>query len=111
MSGGIFHVDFHASTGDYGDGLVVVKNGTANGGDANYLYQGEVPNASGSFQSKFKVSKWREGNTNVVGIDNYTLDATGKVDYEKGTIELAGTVVGAPHLSVKLIGKKIRDVV
>lgn len=34
MTNGIFHVDFRSSTGDYGDygdGLVVVKDGTVNG--------------------------------------------------------------------------------
>lgn len=78
MTNGIFHVDFRASTGDYGDGLVVVKDGTVNGGEPHYLYQGQVPTVSGSFESKFTVRKWRDGNTNVVGVDNYTLDANGK---------------------------------
>ena len=111
MSSGIFHVDFRASTGDYGDGLIVVKNGAVNGGDAHYLYQGEVPTTSGKFQAHFKVSKWRSGNTNVVGIDNYTLAAEGHVDYEAGVIELVGSVVGAPDLSVKLAGKKVANAV
>lgn len=107
MANGIFHVDFRSSTGDYGDGLVVVKDGFANGGDANFLYQGSVPHATGPFETTFKVSKWRAGNTNVVGIDNYTLNARGRVDYEAGTIEMEGKVAEAPTLSIKLTGKKI----
>lgn len=72
MTSGIFHVEFRASTDDFGDGLVVVKDGAVNGGDPHYLYQGEVPTHSGEFESRFTVRKYRDGNANVVGIDNYT---------------------------------------
>lgn len=111
MANGIFHVDFRASTGEYGDGLVVVKDGSVNGGDPHYLYQGIVPTESGSFESHFTIGKWRDGNTNVVGIDNYTLLATGRINYEAGTLELKGSVIGAPQLTIQLKGKKILDAV
>lgn len=111
MASGIFHVDFRASTGDHGDGLVIVKDGAVNGGDPHYLYQGKVPTESGPFESQFTVRKWREGNTNVVGVDNYTLQAKGQVNYEAGTIELQGAVIGAPQLTIHLQGKKIHDAI
>lgn len=111
MASGIFHVEFRASTGDYGDGLVVVKDGAVNGGDSHYLYQGEVPKASGDFESKFTVRKYRDGNVNVVGIDNYTLLAKGRVNYENGTIELRGAVENAPQLTIELRGRKIQPAV
>lgn len=107
MSNGIFHVNFRASTGDYGDGLIVVKDGSVNGGDAHFLYQGNVPNESGPFEAQFKISKWKGGNTNVVGIDNYTLNAKGKIDYEGGSLELAGAVDGHPQLTIQISGRKI----
>lgn len=109
MASGIFHVDFQASTGDHGDGLVVVKDGAVNGGDSHYLYQGTVPAETGPFESLFTVGKWRDGNRNVVGVDNYTLLAKGNVNYEAGTIELQGAVAGAPQLTIRLKGTKIRD--
>lgn len=111
MTSGIFHVDFRASTGDHGDGLVVIKDGAVNGGDAHYLYQGHVPAASGQFESQFTVAKWRDGNTNVVGIDNYTLEAKGEIDYEAGTLELQGAVAGKPQLTIRIKGKRIHDTV
>jgi hypothetical protein len=111
MTQGIFHVDFKASTGDYGDGLIVIKDGAVNGGDANYLYRGTIPSASGQFQSRFTVSKWRSGNTNVVGLDNYTLDASGNVDYDGGSFNVQGAVVGHPQLTITITGKKIADAV
>ncbi len=111
MASGIFHVEFRASTGDFGDGLVVVKDGAVNGGDPHYLYQGEVPTQSGEFESRFTVRKYRDGNVNVVGIDNYILLARGRVDYEGGTIELRGAVEGHPQLTIQLGGRKIQPVV
>ena len=111
MASGIFHVDFRASAGDYGDGLVVVKDGAINGGDSHYLYQGQLPTESGPFESQFTVGKWREGNTNVVGFDNFTLLAKGNINYEAGILELQGSVVGAPQLTIQLKGKKIQDAV
>lgn len=84
MSQGIFYVKFTANTGDYGDGIIVVKDGSANGGDLHYLYRGKVPKISGEVQSKFTISKWKSGNTNVVGIVNYVLEVKGAAHYEEG---------------------------
>ena len=109
MSQGIFYVKFKANTGDYGDGIVVVKDGSANGGGAHYLYRGKVPAHSGEFQSQFTISKWKSGNTNVVGIDNYVLEAKGAVDYEGGKLQLDGVVVGQPQLKMTIVGQKIAD--
>lgn len=111
MASGIFSVDFRASTGDYGSGLLVVKEGKVNGGDPHYLYQGLVPEESGPFESDFTVTKWRDGNTNVTGVDNYTLLAKGRIDYEAGTVELRGAVSGAPQLTIELKGRKIREAI
>lgn len=111
MSHGIFEVQFRSNRPDNGEGLIVVKDGAVNGGDANYLYQGEVPTASGPFSSQFTVSMWRPGNTNVTGLDNYVLEATGNINYEAGSIELEGSVVGAPQIKISLSGRKIKDAV
>jgi len=111
MSNGIFSVNFRSNRPDNGGGLVVIKNGSANGGDPNYLYQGAVPTVSGAFTGQFRVSMWREGNTNVTGLDNYTLNAAGNIDYENGKISLSGTVEGAPHIEITLQGSKIAPAV
>jgi hypothetical protein len=47
----------------------------------------------------------------VAGVDNYTLDASGNIDYEAGTISLSGSVVGASQVKITLTGKKIADAV
>jgi hypothetical protein len=111
MSNGIFEVEFKSNRPDHGGGLVVVKDGAVNGGDPNYLYQGRVPDVSGPFKGQFQVSMWKTGNTNVAGIDNYTLDATGNIDYEAGTIKLEGYVVGANSVKITLLGRRIANAV
>lgn len=107
MSNGIFEIRFSSNRPDHGEGVVVIKDGSVNGGDSNYLYQGRVPTTSGQFSERFRVSMWRPGNTNVAGLDNYDLDATGEIDYEQGSISLTGTVVGAPDVRITLNGSKI----
>jgi len=111
MSNGIFEEEFSSNRPDHGSGLVVVKDGSVNGGDANYLYQGTVPAVSGQFSSKFRVSMWKPGNTNVTGLDNYELNTNGEINYERGSISLIGSVVGAPHIQIKLTGRKITPAV
>ncbi len=111
MSHGIFEVEFQSNRPDSGGGLVVVKDGAVNGGDANYLYQGRVPTVSGPFSSQFTVSMWQPGVTNVTGLDNFVMDATGTIDYEAGTVALEGSVVGAPQIKIRLSGRKIKDAV
>ncbi|CAI8726459.1 GrlR family regulatory protein [Pseudomonas chlororaphis] len=107
MSNGIFEVEFRSNRPDHGGGLVVIKDGSVNGGDPNYLYQGTVPTTSGAFSARFQVFMWRAGNTNVAGLDNYALDATGEINYEGGTLSLSGTVVGAPNVRINLTGRRV----
>jgi len=111
MSNGIFEVRFSSNRPDHGEGLVVIKDGSVNGGDANYLYQGRVPLTSGQFSEQFRVSMWRPGNTNVAGLDNYVLDAIGEINYEQGSVSLNGSVVGAPNIRITLSGRKIAPAV
>ena len=111
MSNGIFEIHFSSNRPDHGEGVVVIKDGSVNGGDANYLYQGRVPLTSGHFSEQFRVSMWRPGNTNVAGLDNYVLDATGEINYEQGSISLTGSVVGSPQILITLSGRKIAPAV
>ncbi|MBY8959155.1 hypothetical protein J1G18_17850 [Pseudomonas sp. MIS38] len=107
MSNGIFSVEFETNLPDSGSGVVVIKDGAVNGGDANFLYQGHVPQTSGRFSGPFQVSKWKDGNTSVTGIDNYTLDASGEINYETGTLSLSGTVAGNSSIRLALTGRKL----
>ncbi|WP_312299223.1 GrlR family regulatory protein [Stutzerimonas nitrititolerans] len=109
MNSGIFEVSFRSSIQDFGEGLVVIKDGTVNGGDAHYLYTGQFAESSGTTNAKIKVQMWKAGSTSIVNIDNYELDLTGTIDFEHGALRLRGQVVGQPSLVVSVEGRKIAD--
>lgn len=109
MSQGIFHVQFKSNLQDSGQGLVVIKNGSINGGDDHYLYRGAAPQKTGPFTGKLHVNKWRGGNRTVVNIDNFELDVNGKIDFEAGQLDLVGTVTGQPQLQIQIIGRRVGD--
>ncbi|AQL37441.1 MULTISPECIES: GrlR family regulatory protein [Pseudomonas syringae group] len=112
MSQGIFHVKFKANTQDFGEGLVVVKSGAANGGDENYLYQGAIPSVSGEFTSDFEVSQWQAGNTDVFGgSGGFVLKARGVINYENGTFSLQGSPEGKPEFTLEAIGRKVAETI
>ncbi|MGA5585617.1 GrlR family regulatory protein [Pseudomonas siliginis] len=109
MSNGIFAVEFRSNLPDNGTGVIVIKDGSVNGGDENFLYRGHVPTTSGRFSGQFQVSKWKDGTTSVTGFDNYTLEATGEINYESGEVSLNGSVAGHPGSRLELTGRKIAD--
>lgn len=67
MSQGVFTVKFDSNIPDFGDGLVFIKDGSVNGCDPHFLYQGAIPRESGPFKSQITVQQWRAGNTHVFG--------------------------------------------
>ncbi|NWE45311.1 GrlR family regulatory protein [Pseudomonas gingeri] len=110
MSQGIFHIKFKANTQDFGEGLIVIKNGSVNGGDPNFLYRGSVPDTSGAFTSEFHISQWKPGNTDVFGsTGSYVLNARGEIDYERGTFSLEGSPRDKPNFSLRAVGQKVAD--
>lgn len=73
MSQGVFFVKFESNIRDFGDGLVFIKDGSVNGCDPHFLYQGAIPRESGSFTSQITVQPWRTGNTHVFGGQAHTF--------------------------------------
>lgn len=67
MSQGVFEVHFRSNIQDFGSGLVFIKDGSVNGSDANFLYQGKIPAESGEFKTQINVQQWQAGNTHVFG--------------------------------------------
>ncbi|WP_044873067.1 GrlR family regulatory protein [Pseudomonas sp. LFM046] len=111
MSQGIFHVRFQSNLADFGEGLVVVKDGSVNGGDGHFLYRGTLSAESGPVSGQLSVDKWRTGNHSVVNLDHFKLNVQGAIDYVQGTLSLQGQVENAPHLSISISGQKVADAV
>jgi len=111
MSQGVFEVHFRSNIQDFGSGLVFIKDGSVNGSDANFLYQGKIPAESGDFETQINVHQWQAGNTHVFGgTGGFVLEAKGTVDYEKGVFSLQGSPQGNGQLTLQATGKRISDV-
>lgn len=77
MKDGIYKLDFQAP-GDFGNGLVTVRQGAVNGGDLYFLYQGQMAIRGNAFSGKLVVKQWRPGNTSVFGTNGaFGLDIKG----------------------------------
>jgi len=96
---GLWTAEFGSSTGMFGGGVAVFRDGTIMGGDANYFYVGEYTLSGSSFVATLKVSPFIEGAESLfktVGQD-LTLELVGSVT-EEGRAIAQGHPRGMPHL-------------
>lgn len=107
MVSGIYEVRFRSSTQDFGGGLVVVKDGSVNGGDANFLYTGTFDAQQDNAKAVISVDKWKPGNTSIVAIDHFKADFDGIITND--AIKLSGSVQGHSNLQITVTGRRVGD--
>lgn len=89
MKDGIYAVTF-STPNDRGEGLLTIRNGAVNGGDAHYLYQGVLTGGGSAWSGGLNVTQWKAGNHTVFGTTgNYLLDA--RFSYNAGNDSFSGT--------------------
>lgn len=111
MKDGIYHVEFVSTMGAVGDGLVVIQDGSINGGDGGYLYQGklEIP-APGLLRGQLQVRRWNTGRASVFGpLSDFALDLSGQAANDSFTV--SGGVPGHPNMAIKISGRMLAPVV
>jgi len=110
MQDGIYHVNFSSSTGDFGEGLVVVKDGSVNGGDTGFLYRGQLSSNGGDLCGKFNVMLWNPGHKSVFGpIDNFNLNLTGQTG-QNNSFSISGAIDSHPHFTININGRYLSTV-
>jgi T3SS negative regulator,GrlR len=109
MKDGIYHVKFASTMGAAGEGLVVVKDGSVNGGDAGYLYQGALaPDAAGQLQGQLQVHRWNPGHVSVFGpLGNFALSLTGQAANDSFTV--SGGIPDRPGLNITIKGRLLAE--
>ncbi|EQM66122.1 hypothetical protein QYE80_08070 [Pseudomonas tohonis] len=107
MANGIYEVHFRSNIHDFGSGLIVIKDGSINGGDANFLYRGALTLDGETAHADISVDLWKSGNTSVVNIDHFKIVFRGTVS--GGSLKLTGHVEGQPELSITVTGQKVAD--
>lgn len=66
MKSGLYAVIFNASHGN-GGGVVSFEDGTLNGGDAGYYYQGTYREEAGKVTASLRVRRWNPAIQSVFG--------------------------------------------
>lgn len=104
MRDGIYHVTF-ASNADQGEGLVVLKGSSINGGDWGYTYTGPMKPTDTGFSTQLTCKRWNKESRSIFGtIDEFVLNldaheqgdgftASGGVKGSNGTIKIRGTFI------------------
>jgi hypothetical protein len=108
MTSGLYSVFFFANNSNAGGGLVVIKDGTVNGGDATYIYQGRFDYYGDDIKAVIDVKHYQGPVNSVMGsLKDYTLSLVGK--RSPTGFELIGGIVNIPNVSLKVIGRKVAD--
>lgn len=111
MKNGIYHVKFASSLGSQGEGLVVIRQGTVNGGDHGYLYRGEFMELGGQITGKLGIQRWNRGATSVFGnADRFELSLTGSPQ-SSDSFRVEGNVTGNPQLRITIDGRWLAEIV
>ncbi|AMC35344.1 GrlR family regulatory protein [Janthinobacterium sp. B9-8] len=104
MKDGIYHVRFSSSMGSAGEGLVVIKEGMVNGGDAGYLYIGQLSHTAEALTGNLKIKRWKHGHTSVFGpLDSFDLKLSGPKS-EGNSFSVSGGMIDHPGVSIKIAG-------
>lgn len=107
MLDGIFEVHFRSNIHDFGSGLIVIKNGSINGGDANFLYRGTVTANENTVRADISVDLWKRGTNSIVNIDHFKVAFSGTAS--DNHLQLTGHVEGQPQLSITVTGQKVAE--
>lgn len=97
---GLWTAEFGSSTGIFGGGAAVLKEGKIMGGDSTYYYTGEYSFSGNTFKATLKISPFIAGAESVfktIGKD-LTLDLTGSMSPD-GRLLAQGHPEGMPHLN------------
>ncbi|MHA6675057.1 GrlR family regulatory protein [Enterobacter cloacae] len=106
MKDGIYFVVFRSGQNDVGNGTVVVRDNTVNGGDFGFTYQGRIQDG----RLNLHVSRHNQAAQNVIaGLNDYVMELSVR-DIGDGYY-LEGSIAGVPGASLavqaKFIGKLI----
>ena len=105
---GTYLVSFQANNNQFGEGLVVIRNGSVNGGDQTYLYQGRFDYYGDDIKALIEVRHYRGPLNSVMGaLKQYTLSLSGKKS--GGNFEVSGGMPNVPNIQIKIIGTKVAE--
>lgn len=102
MLEGLWSVNFMSSRQSLGSGVVVFREGKLLGGDQGYFYRATTTLQGDTVTASLSVRKYQTlpGINNVMGIDNFDMTVTGKIDPQR--MVLSGSLTNGVTLTVEL---------
>ena len=111
MKPGIYHVRFASVLQqDQGDGLVVVKEQTINGGDVGYIYRGSFNVTGTKLTTRLNIKRWNQYAMSIFGnIAAFDLEIEGQLSSDSMSFSGQGFVVQNPQMRLTFNARRIDD--
>jgi hypothetical protein len=108
MQNGIYWLEFQ-SLGYAGFGLIVVKDGSLNGGDSGYFYAGKYSLEENVVSIRVRVTRHNPAWITVFGpVEQFDLELSGEASPNQFVV--SGKMPTMPNLTIRVIGKRLGDV-
>lgn len=110
VQNGLFSIKFIANNRDFGSGVVVIQEGSVNGGDGNYYYQGHFDYYEQEARAVIQVTHHHGPLNSIMGpLRAFTLNVSGRIS-ESG-FEMSGGVHAFPGVTIHIQGLWIAELV
>lgn len=109
MIDGLYAVHFRTADNE-GTSVVSVVNGSVNGGDAGYSYQGRLTETSQGVKSTLTVARYNPKTESIFGpVESFELEVSGPTSDR--SFELTGNVKGSPAHKIDISGHYLKPLV
>lgn len=111
MINGLYAVEFRTGN-DYGNGIITITDGSVNGGDSGYYYQGRIKQSGKDLKLNLSVKQYVSGFVSAFGTTGqFTLELEGKEHDDGITCQFRGHVAGFPAQEIYITAKKIEPII
>ena len=100
-------VNFATNKPDAGAGVVVFESNRLFGGDSSFYYVGDYVVKDGIVSANVHVERHNNFLPSAMGLDNFTLKLSGKVDHDQFTVN--GHAVEAPNNQITVLFKRLTE--
>ncbi|MFM2477010.1 hypothetical protein [Celerinatantimonas sp. MCCC 1A17872] len=108
---GIYHIVFTGSHGVGGQGILTINNGSINGGDFGYLYQGYIKESNLKLTAQVGIFKFFDSAQSIFGpLEKFDLMLTGE-ETGQHSFTLSGYVMDHPELEISIKSFFLKDLV
>lgn len=111
MDNGLYAVEFRTNN-DHGNGIITIVDGSINGGDSGYYYQGRIRQTGKELKLNLSVKQYVSGYVSAFGsVGQFSLDLTGSAHEDGITAQFHGSIIGSPSQHINITAKKIEPII